>query len=54
MYAKYKAEVAYATGGVIVKEERLSEVLEELKKYSGTYYSDISMNGLVAIEKAEV
>ena len=51
MDAKYKAELVYYTGDTVVEKEYVPAVMEELKAYNGTFYSDFEMNGLVLIRK---
>lgn len=53
MDAKYKAELVHYTGNTVVEKEFVDAVMEELKNYNGTYYSDIEMNGLVLIERTD-
>lgn len=52
MDAKYKAELVFYTGETIVEKDQVPEVMEELQRYNGTFYSDFEMNGLVLIQKA--
>jgi hypothetical protein len=50
--AKYKAELVAYTGETVVEKEYAPAVMKELESYNGTFYSDIEMNGLVLIQKA--
>lgn len=52
MDAKYKAELVYLTGEIVVEKEHVEAVMKELEAYNGIFYSDFEMNGLVLIQKA--